>query len=170
MPGTSVERPILFAKGADVWRLDLATKKTSQVLTDARQFSWSPDGRQIVFVRGRGAGAEVWVANADGSQSRQLTVNDREDDWPAWSPDGKTIAYTSSSVALNARIPWQWFAWGNSIDPAGVDAWAQMAEVWLVNVDGSNPRKLAAGFGETWAPDGKRLAFHRWESSSEGRT
>ena len=36
--------------------------------------------------------AGIWIINADGSGLRQLTTND--DDFPAWSPDGETIALT----------------------------------------------------------------------------
>jgi hypothetical protein len=46
--------------------------------------AWSPDGTKIVYVRSTPAGddAGIWIANADGSGSVQLT--DGEDDHPDW--------------------------------------------------------------------------------------
>ena len=38
---------------------------------------------------------EIFVMNADGTEVRQLTNNDDRDVHPAWSPDGKHIAFVS---------------------------------------------------------------------------
>ena len=40
-------------------------------------------------------GGEIFVMNADGTQVRQLTDNDDWDSEPAWSPNGKHIAFDS---------------------------------------------------------------------------
>ena len=52
--------------------------------------AWSPDGRELTFVRG----GEIYVVNADGSGQRNLTRG-RSDSKPAWSPDGRKIAFAS---------------------------------------------------------------------------
>jgi hypothetical protein len=38
---------------------------------------------------------EIWTMHADGSGARQLTRNALHDEGPAWSPDGRMLAYTS---------------------------------------------------------------------------
>lgn len=90
----------------------------------------SPDGAKIaVMSSGRGAkNWEIFVMNANGSDVKRLTENGNNDGLPAWSPDGRSIAFVS--------------------DRGGV--WA----VWVMNTDGSNQRKL---FDMKGSPDGKVL-------------
>lgn len=58
---------------------------------------FSPDGRQLAFISDRSGTEEVWVANTDCSDYRQLTFfNDAGLGYPDWSPDGTRIAFTRS--------------------------------------------------------------------------
>jgi dipeptidyl aminopeptidase/acylaminoacyl peptidase len=89
--------------------LDLTNRKL-QSLTSGKHDdvlpAWSPDGNEIAFVTKRGDDPDrsenwdVWIIGAQsGANERQLTTSreaDGEPYWesaPAWSPDGKTIAY-----------------------------------------------------------------------------
>jgi TolB protein len=54
--------------------------------------SFSPDGTQILHRRILG-GSQIFVMNADGSDDHNLSGKANVDGWPAWSPDGKRIAF-----------------------------------------------------------------------------
>ena len=61
----------------------------------------SPDGRQIVFTRSwvdkikDERVSNLWIVDTDGSRTRELTSGTWRDSQPAWSPDGKRIAFLS---------------------------------------------------------------------------
>jgi len=67
----------------------------STVMERAPHFS--PDGTQIVFRSDRaGSGAQLWIANRDGSDPTPLTdATGRAQGVPRWSPDGRWILYSA---------------------------------------------------------------------------
>jgi dipeptidyl aminopeptidase/acylaminoacyl peptidase len=89
--------------------LDLASRKIEPLTSGKHDDvwpAWSPDGKEIAFVTKRGDDPDrtenwdVWVIGAEpGAKERQVTTSPEADphpDWdsaPAWSPDGKSIAY-----------------------------------------------------------------------------
>jgi Tol biopolymer transport system component len=85
---------------------------------------------------------ELFTINPDGSGLERLTDNAEIDDLnPAYSPDGRTIAYT--------RNPGDGSSTGRRLS--------------LMDADGSNLRDLAhGGFVPAWSPDGQSLAFHEF--------
>ncbi len=90
---------------------DIATKKTDTLTTgnfDETSPQWSPDGKQLAFVSNRTAepdknsNEDIWVMDAvKNATMKKLTDWPGADRRPRWSPDGNTIAYTSSSSDLN---------------------------------------------------------------------
>ncbi|MCX6021567.1 MAG: hypothetical protein NTZ05_07525, partial [Chloroflexi bacterium] len=85
----------------------------------------------IAFISNRDGNTELYVMNTDGSGQTRLTANlGAEDTLPAWSPNGRYIAFSS----------------GGSISVAAVD--------------GSDTRSLANGGSRpAWSPDGLHIAF-----------
>lgn len=78
---------------------DLSNDPTSDDLEPA----WSPDGSQIAFsgpLHPSGStGGDLWLMDADGSNKRPLVHlmnGDSDGAYPAWSPDGSTIAFTAN--------------------------------------------------------------------------
>jgi dipeptidyl aminopeptidase/acylaminoacyl peptidase len=89
---------------------DVASKKAAQVTGgdyDDASPAWSPDGTKLAFASNRSAdpdrnyNTDVWVVSADnadkGAHLTQITTNPGEDHSPAWSPDGKWIAYVTQT-------------------------------------------------------------------------
>ena len=89
---------------------DINTKKTDTLTKgnfDAASPAWSPNGKQLAFVSNRSTdpdkneNTDIWLMDASrGSALKQLTNWPGADRNPQWSPDGKMIAYSSSSSNL----------------------------------------------------------------------
>ncbi|HEX8326386.1 MAG TPA: S9 family peptidase [Hymenobacter sp.] len=62
----------------------------------ASQPAWSPNGRQLAFVRTVDDKPQVFVMAADGGEGRQLTRYKHGATGPKWSPDGKQVLFSSA--------------------------------------------------------------------------
>jgi dipeptidyl aminopeptidase/acylaminoacyl peptidase len=133
-------RPITIE---DVWKL----KRPGQI-------SLSPDGAEAVVsvtaydMEANKSNAKLWLLSTLGGSPRQLTQCGERDGEPAWSPDGKTIAFVAKRTDMEA---------GEKDDAA---------QIYLIDPDGGEARRLtqlATGVsGIKWFPDSRKLAFISW--------
>ena len=118
----------------------------------------SPDGRRIAYrkivdtpgfdwaLRGVARNSEVFVADIDGANERNLSSHAAYDGWPMWSPDGAWIAFASNRGGQ-----------------------PNMSHVFVVRPDGKDLRQLTRGAGafkqHSFTPDGRALlAARTWEA------
>ncbi|HET8650572.1 MAG TPA: hypothetical protein VFL95_11055 [Gemmatimonadales bacterium] len=119
--------------------------------------AWAPGGSRILFTEQVAGGMlQLETVAPDGSGRAPLGTRVADDQDPAWAPDGRSVAFVSN---CRGEPP---------CDPA-------VADLWVMNADGSNPRQLTFGTGidddagaPTWSPDGKWIAFqmHRDQATN----
>ena len=135
--------------------------------------------------------------DADGSDVTRLTATPNvQETWPAWSPDGTQIAFTSNAEDSFQDI-WVMDDDGSNqtrLTPVeGFDAFpewspdgtkiafssdrAALDDIWVIDDDGGNPTRLTAGprvdERPDWSPDGMRIVFSRkgeiWDMDADGQ-
>ncbi|PKO12764.1 MAG: hypothetical protein CVU39_22620 [Chloroflexi bacterium HGW-Chloroflexi-10] len=74
--------------GTDIMLIDAESGKAKPLLSDGVLGNidpvWSPDGSQLAFVSNRSGTPEIWIANRDGSNLRQATMNDVDERFIVW--------------------------------------------------------------------------------------
>ena len=114
-------------------RLRRVRPERGDVMVDS--VDWSRDGSSFAFVSGPGEGEGLWIMGADGSDPHSLVEGLVL--FPAWSPDGRRIAYVEDRVDEVAAT--------------------EDRNVWVVNADGSGRRRVTTGpwhGSVAWSPDG----------------
>jgi dipeptidyl aminopeptidase/acylaminoacyl peptidase len=142
-----------YLKDDQIWTLDLRDAAAKPVqLFHARgrlgSLEWSPDGKWLAFVSGRGDHGFVGVYSFDEKALRYLDPSTEIDREPVWSPDSRQIAFV--------RIP---------PDTSGVDFKPRRsAQPWSLRV-----ADVGTGQGhEIWrAHEGPGSVFHGTESEDQ---
>jgi len=157
--------------------VDAAPLIRDKDMAQQTDFDLAPNGKRAVF----SARGDLFTIPAEFGNTRNLTQSPGADeDHPSWSPDGKTIAYTTDAGGEQqlALRPAEGgpekvithFANGYFYTPRWSPAGDQLAfsdnehRLWTVAADGGEPREVARDpYNEmhdySWSPDGKWLAY-----------
>jgi serine/threonine protein kinase len=160
--------------------------------SDSVQPAFSPDGASIAFVSTRSSrrpltkigtyagqgfrsyGGDIWVTPVLGGQPRRLAP---DGNFPAWHPDGRSIAYVSGdesqrsilSVSADGGSPRpllapdasNWEIVRLAYVPGGRWISFETGEglIFLMPAGGGTPKQLLRGRAHTWAASGRRLYY-----------
>jgi dipeptidyl aminopeptidase/acylaminoacyl peptidase len=140
-------------------------EKLTDSKTGVQSFQWSPDGRSIAYVAQQEMTADeekrqkekddpevidknfkfsrIWVINVQTKKASELVKSDYVASDPQWSPDGRSIAYTTTPT------------------PRADDG--SLSDIWIANVESGKSRKLIENQGPDanprWSPDGRSIAY-----------
>ena len=171
----------------NLWRVASGGGKPERVISSTREEilpAYSPDGARIAFASNRSGNWEIWTANADGSDVRQVTsFGGTPAANPHWSPDGRLIAfdhvccegnwdvYTTTPEGYSLRR----LTWSSARDETPVwsndGEWLYFGsnrtgdfEIWKMPVNDPAQATQLTHAGGRWpreSPDGRYLYFRR---------
>jgi serine/threonine-protein kinase len=99
---------------------------------------FSPDGKRLAFAMFNDKGQDIWVKDLDRDTTSRLSFLPGVNEFPVWTPDGKTIVFRSDNPAAPG--------------------------LYAIRSDGSGEAKRLTEGKQTphsFSPDGKRLAIHQ---------
>src|SRR5262249_30620010 len=130
---------------------DLGTRRVREITAgdfDAADPAWSPDGSRLAFVANRRrdadrdrAHADVFVVARGGGRARALTAFRGPKRGPAWSPDGRTIAFLAPNSfpdAIENLHVWLVAARGGAARDAMPNADLMCGDALVTDIDDSD--------------------------------
>ena len=134
----------------NIYIMDINENKNQLIIENGASPKWSPSGEKIMYrTSGKDRSSQISVANADGTDQKQLTSTVSTEWWdtgfprdgnsdPQWTPDGKKIVYVSYEN--------------------------DKPEIFIMDADGSNQTRLTeAGYRDESpivTPDDKHIIFN----------
>jgi TolB protein len=97
--GSIINVYIMNADGTEVRRL-----RPVDLWDSDGEPAWSPDGQFVAFSKESGG---VFVVRADGSSGQQQVVTNYPEFSPAWSADGKRLAFVAANAPTNFLGIWE---------------------------------------------------------------
>lgn len=146
--------------------------------------SWSPDGRTVLFVtNGRATGNDVWVLPLTGDrQPYPLLRSEASENWAAFSPDGRWVAFSSSvlgEVAVYVMpFPPTGRRWQVSVDGGSQARWrkdgseiyyiAPDRTLMAVSVKSGGGEFAVTGFNALFQLSFPYGAYHAFDAAADG--
>lgn len=124
-----------------------------------KEMSWSPDATRLAYT----FGTELYLFDTRNGTQRLLPTGVDVDggNRPAWSPDGRELAFVSANIEEGG---------GEAPGSSSSGSSSRPSDLYVINLDDGNVRKLTTGSQTTdpaWAP-GSQLVYsslvqRRWE-------
>lgn len=151
-----------------VWKVATSGNAPARQITFGErgdnQPQWSPDGKYISFVSGRGgseAKTQIYLMHADGGEAFKLTEAKENISAYSWAPDSARIAY----VTTDPRTAEEEAAVKKRDDERVFEGDFRYQHAWVVDVATRQATRITEGKEYTvqgapsWSPDGKRFVF-----------
>ncbi len=151
-PDVSSDR-IVFSYAGDIW---MAAKdggtawRLSSAKGEETQPRFSPDGKHVAFRASYDGNQDIYVMPVTGGIPRRVTNHGMTEGLVDWTPDGRSILFSSPMESGNVRF----------------------MQFYRAPADGGLPEKLSVPYGEkaSLSPDGGRIAYtplsmstHTWK-------
>jgi dipeptidyl aminopeptidase/acylaminoacyl peptidase len=173
---------------SNIWRVSTTGGESTQLTRSGHDSSpaWTPDGKHLAFLSARDGESDIYTMPADGGEATRLTHVSTDIDLFRFSPDGKSIAFSSAvfpdckdDACNKSRL--------DAAEKSKVKAriydhllfrhWTQWSDgrrghLFIVAADGASPRDLTPGANYdvppfqrgdlqdiVFSPDGRELCF-----------
>lgn len=186
---------VLFVRTGTLWTVDSdgANARPVPGVGNGNFPAWHPTGRMIAYTQFADDGSQIVVRDLSAGTARRLSFASGTNITPAFSPDGRTLVFSSG---IDGTDLWAVLLAGGqgpmrvtvgrgsanaspSFSPDGrriafVSGRLGRPEIYITDTDGANPEWLTTtGFGDqsyrsdpSWSPDGRTVAF---QTQIEGR-